>query len=163
MQRVEAAQLKAYGERGAVLDQILIDLDNSERWPIFSDCLPSRLTGGEGHSATGLDETDTTDEPAVGAIHCPPDEVAPRLSDVALDQRARVNVEVQRSASRSDNTSAEALRRDFTRRGARFGRAREGTVTRPSATSSRIRSSSAAAPAGTISATALPRTVTRTC
>ncbi|HMH47438.1 MAG TPA: hypothetical protein VK538_06935, partial [Solirubrobacteraceae bacterium] len=126
MQRVEAAELEVHGERGAVLDQILIDLDNSERWPLFSDRFRSRLACGKGHCTSGLDETDTTDEPGVGAIHRTSQQVASRLSHVALDERACVEVEVQRSASRSDSTSEEALCRDFTRRGARLGRAREG-------------------------------------
>jgi hypothetical protein len=80
MQRVEAGELEVHGERGAVLDQILIDLDNSERWPLFSDCFRSRLACGKGHSTSGLDEIDTTDEPGVGAIHRTSHEVAPRLS-----------------------------------------------------------------------------------
>ena len=66
---------------------------------------------------------------------------AARLGDVALHQGASVGIDVQRSASRSAMTSADALPRTFASRGARVGRAAAGGVSRPSATSARTRSS----------------------
>jgi hypothetical protein len=137
MQGVQAAELTIDRQRGRMLDQILIDLDDAKRLPLLPDGACSRLTGREGDSTRGLNEADTTDKPAVGVVHRVANEVATRLSDIALYKRACVEIEIQRSASRSDSTSEEALRRDFTRRGARLGRVREGTTTRPSATSSR--------------------------
>jgi hypothetical protein len=86
-----------------------------------------------------------------------------RASTRPPDQRTRVEIEVQRSSSRSASTRAEALRRLLSSRGARAGRDAAGGTTRPSATSSRRRSSPSAAPAGTMSAIARPRRVTRTC
>jgi hypothetical protein len=69
MQWVQAVELTIQRQRGAVLDQILIDLDDSECWPLLADRSHGGLTGHEGDSASGLDEADTTDKPAVGTVH----------------------------------------------------------------------------------------------
>ena len=65
------------------------------------------------------------------------DEVAARLRDIALHQRACVEVEVQRSAS----TSADADPLPRAIRGGRSGCGRAGGTTRPSAMSARSASS----------------------
>jgi hypothetical protein len=131
MQGVQTAQLTIHRHRGCMLDEILIHLDDPERRPFLADSPHGGLTGCNGDSTSGLDEADTADKPPDGAIHRVSNELAARLGDVALDKRACIEIEVQRSASRSDSTSEEALRRDLTSRGARLGRAREGTATRP--------------------------------
>jgi hypothetical protein len=66
--------------------------------------------GGECDGANGLNEPTAADEPAICVPHRVTDELAVRLRDVALDERAGVQIEVQRSASRSASTTVEALR-----------------------------------------------------
>ena len=163
MERIEAAQLAVESKRGGVLGELLVKLEDPERGPLVPDGLGRGETGDESDRADRLDEARPAHEPALGSLHRSMDVVGARLRDVALDQRTRVEVEVQRSASRSESTIADALRRALAGLGAWVGRAREGGTTRPWATSSRSRSSTAAAPAGTMSATGRPREVTRTC
>lgn len=107
-------------------------------------------------------EARSADEPAVGLLHRVDDDVAAIFGDVALDQRAGVEVDVQRSASRSASSSADALVGAGAGVGACAGRARDGGTMRPAATSWRSRLSPVVAPAGTMSATGCPRTVART-
>jgi hypothetical protein len=163
VQSIEASQLSLHRQRGGVLDEGLIDLDDGEGRPLFPEAPRGRSARRERQSTGDLEETDPTDEPVVGVVHRRADRVAIGLSDVALDERARIQVQVQCSASRSESTTADALRCPFSSRGALLARARDGSITRPSATSSRSGSSIAATPAGTMSANGLPRSVTRTC
>ena len=154
MQGVQAVQPTVDRELGRPFDQALVHLDHAERGPLLAYGLGGCFACAQADGADALHEADTTHEPPVGAFHRVADDVAAGLSDVALDQRARVEVEVQRSASRSESTSDDALSRVLTSRGARLGRARVGATNRPSATSLRRRWSSAEAPAGTMSAIA---------
>jgi len=108
--------------------------------------------GSQVHGPNRLDEPNATNEPAVSGLHRAADEVAARLRHVTLDQRAGVEVEAQRSRSRSANTSSDARREEVVNRGARAGWLRAGGVTRPSTISWRRRSWLAGAPAGTMSA-----------
>ncbi len=148
--------------KGRRLGQRAVDFDDGERGPLVSECTPGGSPRGQAHGAEHLHEADATRVPPVRAGHRVADEIAAVLADVALHQRARVEVQAQRSASRSARTICDALRVPARRRGALAGCGREGGTTRPAATSSRRRSSFAA-PAGTMSATGFPRTVTRTC
>src|ERR1035438_398433 len=143
--------------------QALVHLDHAERRPLLAHGLGGCFACAQADGAAGLREADATHEPPVGAVHRVADELAAGLSDIALDQRAGVKVEVQRSASRSASTSEDALWAVSTSCGARLGRGRAGATNRPWATSPRRRSCSAVAPAGTMSATGRPRRVTRTC
>ena len=130
MQCVHAAKFSVDGEPGGVFDQPLLHFDNSERRPLIANDLGGSLASAQSDGSDGLDEADAAHEPVLGSLHSVEDEVASRLGDVALDQRARVKVEVQRSASRSANTSPEALRSLFTGRGV-LGRVRAGATNRP--------------------------------
>lgn len=131
VQGVQAAQLALDSELGRLLDQALVHLDHGERWPLLAHGPRGCSACTQADGADTLHEADTTDEPSVGAVHRIADNVAAGLSDVALDQCARVEVEVQRSASRSASTSEDALRPLFTSRGARLGRAYTGLTNRP--------------------------------
>jgi hypothetical protein len=163
VQCVQAAKLSRHRKSSGMLDQVLVDLHDPKRQPLIFEGARGGASGGEANRPSGLDESNAAHEPTVGAVHRVTHEIAASLPHVALDERARVQIDVQRSASRSARTSDEALCRPRAKRGARFGRARDGARRRPSATSSRRWSFSAEARAGTMSATAFPRTVTRTC
>src|ERR1017187_8738745 len=58
MQGVEAAELSIHRQRGRVLDQILIDLDDAERWPLLMESSGSSWTCRESDSTGGLHEAD---------------------------------------------------------------------------------------------------------
>jgi hypothetical protein len=131
MDGIETAQLSADRKLGRGLDQTLINLDHTKRGPLFAYFPSRRLASAKGDSTSCLYEASAADEPPLGTVHRIADNVAARLSDVALDQRARVEIEVQRSASRSASTSEDALLRARTSRGARAGRARAGGSNRP--------------------------------
>src|SRR5919202_3984847 len=113
-------------QRGGVLDKRLVDLDDSEGGPLVLDGLDRARPRDQADRPHSLDESGATDVPAVGFRHRSADKLALRLRDIALDERARVEVELQRSASRSESTSEEARRRDLASLGARLGRARAG-------------------------------------
>jgi alanine dehydrogenase len=163
VQRVEAPQGAGERERGGALSEVLVDLDDAERRPLLREPPHGRLARHQADGARGLDEADAAHEPPACHLHRRPNRVAARLRDVPLHQRTRIEVEDQRSSSRSASTSSEADRPARASRGARVGRARAGGTTRPRATSARSASSPGDAPAGTMSATGRPRTVTRTC
>src|SRR5579884_2413589 len=160
---VEAAEIPGQGQLRCPLDQSLVDLHHAECPPLLAYRSSGRVAGGDPYGSNHLHEGDPADEPSVGCVHHLAYQVAPRLLDVALDEGAGVQIQVQRSASRSDRTTWDAERVALASRGARGGRARDGSERRPCTTSWRSRSSGATAPAGTMSATALPRLVTRTC
>ncbi len=163
VQSIKAAQVAFASERRRMFHERLVDFDDAEGCPFPFE------RGGRARSADQADRPHRLDvaqpahEPALGVLHRCPHDIAARFGHVALDECARVEVDVQRSASRSASTSAEALRSVVTMAGARAGRDRAGGTRRPSATSTRSRSSPATAPAGTMSAIARPRDVTRTC
>lgn len=90
MHGVEAAKFEIHRQRGRVLDQILIYLDDAERGPLLVEGSRGRSTRCENQSSGCLHIADTTDEPAIGAAHDVADELAAALPDVALDERARV-------------------------------------------------------------------------
>ena len=162
MKRVKRAQLVTAGELRRCFDEALINLDHGEGRPFVSDGPGAFLTNHETDRADRLDEGDAASEPQVGIAHRAAHDVAAHLGDVALHQSARVEIEVQRSASRSARTCALADPFAFTRRGARVGFGRVGGATRPVATSSRRCSSAEDDFGGTRSATGRPRTVIRT-
>lgn len=110
MQRVQTAELQIQRQRGAPLDQILVDLDDGERRPLPIERFRRGAPRRQSNSPHRLDVTDATREPTVSASHRVAYECAAGLGDIALDERARVEVQVQRSASRSERTSSEALR-----------------------------------------------------
>jgi hypothetical protein len=92
MQRIQAAQVAFHRDRVRVFDQLLIDLDDPKRRPLLSD---RRRWGGAGRQSDGtgrIHKADAADEPALGARHRVSNQVAAWLSDVALDQRARVEI-----------------------------------------------------------------------
>src|SRR5579859_3756691 len=163
MHRIDAPKLPLDSEVGRALDQCLIYLDDTEGWPFRSDRGRCPWSGGKRHCAECLDESDTAYEPRVCCAHQSPQHWTLWFSDIALDQSTGVKVEVQDSASRSARTSREAELAAETKAGAFKGRSRAGRTSRPSATSRRSASSPAVAPAGTMSATGLPRWVMRTC
>ena len=119
VQRVQATQLVLDCERAGVLDQALIDFDDRESRPLFACGLRGSSSPREPDGADSLYVPHPTHEPGVGARHRVANKLALRLPDVAFDERARVEVEVQRSASRSARTSADALSRLLTSRGER--------------------------------------------
>ncbi len=135
MQSIEAAQLPLDSQRGRALDEILVDLDDAKRQPLVPKSPDWNSSSRQTNGRPGRNNAHTTGKPAASAVHRLADQTTPRLGDIALDERACIEIEVQRSASRSDSTSEDALRRAFTRRGALLGLAREGTTNRPSATS----------------------------
>jgi hypothetical protein len=163
MKSVQAPEPSLDREPRCAFDQPLVNLDDGECRPLSLEGARRCPTTRQRERTRNLDESDTRYEPLVGVIHRVSNQVTAGLGHVALDECAGVQIEAQRSASRSESTSAEALRRALTRRGALEGRTRDGGATRPSATSSRRGSSICDAPAGTMSAMARPRTVTRTC
>jgi hypothetical protein len=112
---------RAIASSAASFDQALVHFDHTERRPLLTHGSRSYLACAQANGADGLHKADTAHEPALGTVHNITDGVAARLGDVALDQRARIEVEIQRSASRSASTSPEALRSLFTGRGARVG------------------------------------------
>jgi len=132
---VEAAEPVLEGKRQRAFGQWLVDLDDSEGRPLGPGRVPGGGSADERHCPQGLDETDSTDEPSVGALHRVKDDDAPRLGDVPLDQGTGIDVEVQRPASRSAKITADALRGAPTSRGGRAGGACEAGASRPSATS----------------------------
>ena len=163
MQRVEGAEVALDCQPGGMLDESLIHIDHAECWPFFSDRLDGCRPGCERDGSEGLDEPDPAHEPALRLGHRSAQGHTPRLGHVTLDQRARVQVEVQFSRSLSARTSSDADRVAMASFGGFPGRSRVGRTSRPSATRRRRLSSAEAAPAGTMSATGLPRRVTRTC
>jgi hypothetical protein len=122
-------------------------------------CEPPSASRQSPVARDGLDEADAAHEPALGTVHSFEDGVAAGLGDVALYQRARIEVEVQRSASRSASTSPDALRSLLTGWGARLGRACAGATSRPWATNWRSRSLVVEVAAGTMSASGCSRRV----
>lgn len=152
VQGIETAQVVVESEPGRLLDEFLVYLNHAKGWPLFAHCPRRAASDGQPHGPNRLDEPNATNEPAVSGLHRAADEVAARLRHVTLDQRAGVEVEAQRSRSRSANTSSDARREEVVNRGARAGWLRAGGVTRPSTISWRRRSWLAEAPAGTMSA-----------
>ena len=114
-----------------MLHELLIDLDHGKRRPLRLHRPARSHAPRQANRTSRLEETDPAYEPRVGTTHQFAEPIAPGLGDVALDERACVEIEVQRSASRSERTSADALGRPFASRGARFGRAVAGGVSRP--------------------------------
>ncbi len=153
MQRVEAAQIVAKRESGGVLHQRLVDLDDGERGPLVLCGLGRTRCCGQPDHPDGLDEAEAADVPTVSLRHRVAHDVTALLGDVAPDERARVEVQPQRSASRSESTTEAASLPAAASFGARLGCARAGGTSRPLATSSRRRSSISAATAGTMYAT----------
>jgi hypothetical protein len=131
VQGVHAAQFAGDREFGGVFDQALVHFDHAERGPLLAHGRRSCRACAEADGANGLHEADTAHEPALGLVHDLVDSVAAGLGDIALDQRARVEVEIQRSDSRSASTNPDALRSLFTGCGARVGSARVGATSRP--------------------------------
>jgi hypothetical protein len=150
-------------EGEGILDERLVDFDDAEGGPFRAHHPHRGRTRSKAYRTSCLEEANAANEPPICSPHQSADEIAPRLRDVALDQRARVDVKIQSPASRSARINADALRTVFNSRGGLRGRPAAGGVRRPSATSSRTRSALGEAPAGTMSATALPRTVTLIC
>lgn len=135
VERIEASEIVLERETGGVLDEWLVDLDNTERGPFIPDRLYRADVRCTADGTNGLDVSGTTDEPSLGASHRVTDEFAALLSDVALDEGACIQIQVQRSASRSRSTSAEALTPLAASFGGRAGRTRVGDSNRPWATS----------------------------
>lgn len=131
MQRVEAAEPPLDSKRGGVLDERLVDLDGPECGPLVRYGLGRPEPCHEADGTDRLDEARPADEPALGSLHGVEHDITSGLGHVALDQRARVEVEVQLSASRSERTNADALPRALAGLGACLGRARAGRTTRP--------------------------------
>jgi hypothetical protein len=130
VQRIQAPKVTLDRECGGLFDECLIDLDDPECRPLPGQPPGGRGACGESDGTERLDEADATDVPTVGLGHRVADEVAERVFYVALYKRAGVEVELQRSASRSASTSDEALRLERTSFGARAGRAAAGARTR---------------------------------
>ena len=162
MQRVEGAEAAFDCQPGGGLDESLIHLDHAKCWPFFPHRPDGCRPGCEPDGPEGLDEPDPAHEPALRLGHRPAHCHTPRLGHITLDQRARIQVEVQFSLSLSAKTSPDAEPAAATSFGALRGRSRVGRTSLPSATRRRRPSSTEAAPAGTMSATCLPRKVTRT-
>lgn len=130
MERVEASQVVCQCEVERVFDKLPIDLDHAERLPLRLHRPDRRGTCSESDGTSRFEEANSAGKPGLGAGHHFADLAAARLRHVSLDQRARVEIEVQRSASRSARTHADALADDFFSRGAREGAAVAG-VSRP--------------------------------
>jgi hypothetical protein len=135
VQGIEAAEPMLDGQRRSVFSYAFVDLDDGERRPLLTKSLARRRATGELHGAQGLDKAHAADAPDIGLLHRVAQDIAVFLIQVALDERACVQIETQRSASRSESTSSVALVFALTMRGGRVGSDRDGGVTRPSATS----------------------------
>src|SRR5689334_21025111 len=146
-----------------MFDEGLVDLDHVEGQPVRLDPLDALPTSRQTDGANRLHVANPTHRPRPGILHRGNHQLAAILLDIALDESARIEVEHQRSSSRSDKTSPDAERPVPNGRGERLGRGRAAGVILPSATSLRMRSSPRRAAAGTMSATAFPCLVTLIC
>ena len=99
----------------------LVDLYDAEGRPLVLHGSHRLRPRSQANRAHRLDKPDSAHEPPRGLGHRTGHDIAARFSHVPLDQSTRVEVEVQRSASRSASTSADALRRSGTGRGGRRG------------------------------------------
>lgn len=131
MQRVQAPHLVAQRELRCTLHKALIDLDHAERRPLRTEGSQGGIAGGKPYRACRFEEPDATHEPPIRASHDLAQFVATRLADIALDESARIEIEIQRSASLSAKTKADALSAALTMRGGRSGRVPDGGVSRP--------------------------------
>src|ERR1044072_235522 len=143
-----------------MLGQRRVDLDHIEGSPVGLHPLARPAPAGQPDGPDGLHVADPAHRPGTGTLHRGEHLFAALLVDVALDQGARVEIEHQRSSSRSARTIAEAERPVRSGLGGRLGSGREAGGTLRSATSSRRRSSPRRTPAGTMSATGRPRGLT---
>jgi hypothetical protein len=109
MQGVEATQLVFDCQHSGLLHETLVDLDDAKRRPLLPQVPGCGLARSKADGADRLDVSDAADEPSTRCAHGLADRVAARLGDVALDQRARVQIEVQRFCSLSERTREEAL------------------------------------------------------
>jgi len=125
-------------ERRRLLDQRLVDFDHAEGGPLRPERVGRSRSRDQLDGADRLAVADAAGEPAIGGLHRLPDEVASGLGDVALDQRARVEVEDQSSASRSASTAADAEAATRAGWGGCPGRDAPAGTSRPAAT--RLRS-----------------------
>ena len=109
MEGVEAAQALPHGECGCALDEALVDVDDLELRPLVA--YRPGVVAGQRDGTHDFDEADPADEPAFRVAHPGANGLRRRLVDVALDERARIEVEDQRSSSRSRRmiSLAEAL------------------------------------------------------
>jgi hypothetical protein len=118
--------------------------------------------GRQPNGANSLDIAATADQAVVGFLHGISHEFVSGFSDVAFDQRARVQVQAQRSSPRSTRINRDPGCDALAIRGARPGRARLAGTTQPSPIRRRSQSSPPGMPAGTMSASGRPRRVTGT-
>ena len=91
VQRIQATQVPVDRKSRSMLDERLVDFDDSERRPLLPHGLRRLAAGGEADRSDSLDEADTAHVPALGPVHRFAHEIAVRrLLDVPLDQRAGI-------------------------------------------------------------------------
>src|ERR1044072_6746772 len=93
-----------------MLGQRRVDLDHIEGSPVGLHPLARPAPAGQPDGPDGLHVADPAHRPGTGTLHRGEHLFAALLVDVALDQGARVEIEHQRSSSRSARTIAEAER-----------------------------------------------------
>ena len=147
MQSVECAQAGCDSEPRCAFGKALVELYHAAGPPLVAHSLCAKLTGFQADRADDLDETVPTARPSRGRRHCFPHIVAAILDNVALDQCARVEIERQRSSSRSARIKADAEVPVLIGGGGFRSSGFDGGVTLPSAISFRI-----CASAGSVSA-----------
>lgn len=160
VERIQAAKVVDARQRGRLIGKLPIHFDHVECRTLNIEFFDRRRSPGQANRPGGFDEPDAADEPAISIRHRAAYEFAALLGYVALDQRAGIEIEVQRSWSRSEMTAAEALVDAWASVGGQVGRALDATVSRPSETSRSSSSSPALSPTGTMSAIGRPRKVT---
>jgi hypothetical protein len=141
---IERSQILSGRELGGAVDQALVHLHDVEERPLLAEPAGGTSCGarGPGQRDQRLRVADPADMPCPRSIHRLQQLLAARLGDIALDERAGVEVEVQRSASRSSRTWREALRLAFEGAGLRRGLGSRESVSFPSASSCRSSGSS---------------------
>ena len=92
MQGIEATKLVPQRQAESILDEVLVDFDDAKSRPLRAHHPDCGRTRSEADRTSCLKEANAADEPTIRPPHQSASQIAPRLSDVALDQGARIDV-----------------------------------------------------------------------
>lgn len=77
VQGIEGEEVAVKRQRRGMLGEALVDFNDSEGRPLPTHGLRRRRAAGKTHGADGLDEADTTDEPAIAVVQRVADDALP--------------------------------------------------------------------------------------